>query len=288
MDIIGWLRTWFSHPLKGGPGWVFCLLLCLPMTSCEFFELDEVGAETATKMSLEQDTLFVMVGDTFSLNPVFTPDTVNITDLFFMPEDSDVVAIRGVDKLEAVSEGGTKLYVTSVSARLLDSCMVYVFPRWETTKRIWPYETVFYARVTFDGKSLPEGMLVAAFVGNECRAFGQQREAHGVPYTVFRVGSDLLYDDSSGPIDIDPSWEGEDDEEDEDEEDEEYDDPNWDENYDAPFHRVEEDEEETSNLPVITFRCYDQRRHRFYKAPVRTPFDGEAHGSISELFEINF
>lgn len=259
MDIIGWLRTWFSPPLKGGPGWVFCLLLCLPMTSCEFFELDEVGAETATKMSLEQDTLFVMVGDTFSLNPVFTPDTVNINDLYFLPADSGVLAVRGVDKLEAVGEGGTKLYITSVSARLLDSCMVYVVPRWEVEKRLWPYETVFYANVTFGGASLSEDMLVAAFVGNECRGLGQKMEYAGIPYYRFRVGSDQLYDEN-----------------------EEWDDYEEEGEYDA------DDIDDDGYLPRINFRCYDRSHRMLYTTSTYSVFDGEAHGSLSDLFEIKF
>ncbi|MBQ9559353.1 MAG: hypothetical protein IJV08_05150 [Bacteroidaceae bacterium] len=238
--------------------WVFCLLLCLSVTSCGFFDLDEVGAETAAKMTLEQDTLYVMQGDTFSIRPVFDPDTVNITDLYFLPVNNEVLAVRGVDMLEAVGEGATKVYITSVSARLIDSCMVYVSAPWDIRLRVWPYETVFYTHITVNGQPLTEDMEVAAFVGNECRALGQAMTSQGISYIRFRVGSDILYDNQP---DIDDGLGGE-----------------------------EEDAKEGTddNLPRISFRCYDHRHRKLYTTPVHGTFDGEAHGTLSELFEIAF
>lgn len=243
---------------RGGGSLWFISLMCLFMTSCGLFDVDEIGVETAMEMQLPQDTFYVMVGDTFAINPVFTPDTVNITDLYFMPVNNDVVAVRGVNKLEAVGEGGTKIYITSVSARIQDSCMVYVGPRWETATRVWPYETVFYAHVTVDGRPLTEDMEVAAFVGNECRAIGRPMASQGISYICLRVGSTILYDETED------DWIGG--------EDDEYDADDVDDNY----------------LPQINFRCYDHAHRILYTTSTHAFFDGEAHGSLSDLFEIKF
>ncbi len=229
------------------------------LTSCGLldFDVDEFGAETATEMRIGQDTIYVMVGDTFSLNPVFTPDTVNITDLYILPVEQDVVAVRGSDKLEAVGEGGTKLYIVSVSARIQDSCMVYVSAPWLERESVWPYETIFYAHVTVDGQPLTEDMELAAFVGGDCRALGQLKAAHGISYWQFRVGSDILYTDDD--------W-------DDDEEEDEYDAEGVAESY----------------RPQINFRCYDRTHRKLYTTSTHAFFDGETHGTLSELFEINF
>ena len=258
-----------TPPFRGRWGeksfWFLCIM-CLFMTSCEFFDIDEVGAETAMEMRLPQYTLYVMVGDTFSLNPIFAPDTVNITDLFFLPVYSDVVAVRGVDKLEAVGEGGTKIYITSVSARIQDSCMVYVSAPWVPEHRVWPYETVFYAHVTVAGQPPTENMEVGAFVGNECRAIGQMRSSLGVNYWRFRVGSTFVFGNSElNWDDIDDMDEEETDEDDD-----------------------EDDEEGYIYRERITFRCYDRLNKRLYICPTRVDFDGEAHGSLSDLYVINF
>ena len=231
------------------------------LTSCGLldFDVDEFGAETATEMRIGQDTIYVMVGDTFSLNPVFTPDTVNITDLYILPVEQDVVAVRGSDKLEAIGEGGTKLYIVSVSARIQDSCMVYVGARWDIANKVWPYETVFYAHVTVDGQPPTEDMEVSAFVGNECRGIGQLKSAHGISYWQFRVGSDILYDNA---LHIDDGL-GEDDDE-------------------------EEDNDSDEQYTNIYFRCYDRTHRKLYTTATHGTFDGETHGTLSELFEIAF
>ncbi len=236
------------------------IVVAAQLTSCGLlnYDVDEEGVTTPASMSVP-DTIYVMCGDTFSLNPVFSPDTINIKDIFILPENSEVVAVRGSDKLEAVGEGATKIYIVSVSARIQDSCMVYVSTPWEPRLSVWPYETVFYAHVTVGGQPLAEGMEVAAFVGGECRAIGQVMTSLGITYTRFRVGSDILYTDDY--------W---DDDEDDDEDD------------------GEGTTGQESTLPIINFRCYDRPHRRLYTTATYGVFDGEAHGSLSELFEIAF
>ncbi len=263
---------------------IVLLLASLMMVSCEFFEIDEVGVEAAAKMHLPQDTIYVMHGDTFSLNPVFDPDTININDLFILPANNNVVAVCGGDKLEAVGVGGTKLYITSVSARIVDSCMVYVTESWDVERRVWPYETVFYANVTFDGQPLPDNMDVAAFVNGQCRAIGVKKQYAGISMTLLRVGSNFFYGnetnwDNAGDVVAEVDEEGFDDEEgggeEETVEDEE---------------GIGSDDEEDPYIyrERITFMCYDHTLRQLYVCPTRVVFDGETHGTPSNLYQIAF
>ncbi len=237
-------------------------VVAVQLASCGLldFDVDETGVLTPTEMYLEQDTFYVMRGETFSLHPVFTPDTVNITDLYMLPMHNDIVTVCGADKLEAIGEGSTKIYIISVSARIQDSCMVFVSAPWLKEERVWPYETVFYANVTLNGEPLPEGMEVAAFVGNECRGKGVKKSAYGINYWQFRVGSDILYDDNS----------------------------DWDDGYCEDDEYDAEDIGDGPYRPQINFRVYDQTHHKLYTTAIHAFFDGETHGTLSELFEINF
>ena len=232
------------------------LLLCSLMTSCEFFDIDEEGMGIATEMTLDHDTIYVMQGDTFSIKPTFTPDDLEVADLFFLPVHDDVVAVRG-DYLEAVGTGATQICYGSISASIIDTCMVYVMAPWTQRWRTWPYETVFYAHVTVGGQPLTEDMELAAFVGDECRATGVQKSAYDISFWQLRVGTDKLYNEDD--------WG-------DDGEDDEYDAENVGNNY----------------LPHINFRCYDHRHHRLYTTSVNCTFDGETHGTLSNLFEIAF
>jgi len=236
------------------------ILICLFMASCDFFDLDEVGAEAAVEMHLDYDTLYMMRGDTFSITPRFIPDTVNITDLYIMPVANNIVAIHG-NQFEALNEGATQLYFMSVSARLKDSCMVYVSAPWEISDYNYPYETVFYANVTVKGQPMTEGMQVAAFVGKECRAIGVEKEYLGIQMVQFRVGSEYL----SGNTNL-----------------------NWDD-----FDDYEDDSETDDDTGYvyrerITFRLYDPVRHWIYTCRQREDFDNETHGTLSDLYDIKF
>lgn len=247
--------------------------------SCDFFDLDSIGAESALTMRLNYDTLYVMRGDTIQLMPIFEPDTINITNLYAFSNNDNIVSVQG-GKILAVNEGRAKLYFQSISARLLDSCFVYVSRPWEVDEDDYLYETVFYTHVTVEGQPLPDHMTVAAFVGRDCRAIGQLRTYHGITMMQFRVGSNELNTDPN------PSW---------------YDepaDPDADTDSDPDSDPIYSDDDASpASEPggwvepyreVITFRCYDPRRHRIFYCPQREYFDGETHGTLSHLYPLTF
>lgn len=262
---------------------VILLALALQVASCGLldWDVDSEGSIIVSSMRIKYDTVYVMIGDTVPLQMSFQPDTVNLKDIFIQSSDPDIVWVDTVrNRLEAVGTGWAMVRVESVSARLKDSCAVYVMPSWKVREEGYLYETVFYAHVTKDGYPVTSNLLVAAFVGDECRGVAMPQSFHGVSLTLFRVGSDVL---SQGTVpDLPP------DDEDEGETvtpgENEYviDDGEDDEGFE------EGDGNGELLRQQIEFRCYDRSNYQMYRCPVRVPFDGETHGYLSNLYEIKF
>jgi hypothetical protein len=258
---------------------IILLAVSLQVVSCGLldWDLDSDGSIIVSSMRIKYDTVYVMIGDTVPLQMSFQPDTVNLKDIFIWSTNSNIVWVDSVrNRLEAVGKGWAMVYVESVSARLKDSCAVYVMPRWEVREEGYPYETVFYANVTKDGYPVGSNLSVAAFVGDECRGVAMPQSFHGVSLTLFRVGADQLSDD------VNPDLPPDDDGDEEEPGDNEY---------------VSEDDDEGSEeddgtgellREQIEFRCYDRSNYQMYTCPVRVPFDGETHGYLSNLYEIKF
>ena len=208
---------------------------------------------------------------------------MNIKDIFIKSSDPDVVWVDTIrNRIEAVGKGWAMVYVESVSARLKDSCAVYVMPSWSLSAPAYVYETIFYAEVTKDGYPLGSNLLLAAFVGDECRGLAMPQSFHGVSLTLFRVGSDVL-SHTSVPDLPDADGNGDDGETATPGEDEYVvDDGEDDEGF--------EEGEGSGELlrEKIEFRCYDPVNYQMYRCPVRVPFDGETHGNLSNLYKIEF
>jgi hypothetical protein len=221
--------------------------ICL-LASCGLYDIDvDELNEVATDFSLGRDTVYVMQGERFVFNPVFVPDTLSNVQVFYQSTDDGVALMVG-DTVVAQTEGWATIKAISVSSRLTDSCRVCVLPLWQPTLEYYPYETVFYARVTVKGRPLDEDMLIAAFCGEELRGIGQLYEQKGVRCLRLRVGAEAL------DVAEDP------------------DDP------EGPYVVYRE---------RIEFRCYDRRTHNLYTSPTHVSFDGETHGTPSHLFELN-
>ena len=238
---------------------LFIISSLVGLTSCDLleFDVDSDLSKVAAEMSLNYDTAYVMRGDTLPLLPSFKPDTLNIRDIFVRSSDADVVSVNLLTgRIEAVGTGWARLYVESVSARLLDSCDVCVMEPWAATAELdYPYETIIYADITVKGKPLTKDMTVGAFLGDECRGVAEALTFHGVSLMQLRVGSEDLTDDDSVP--------------------------------DLP-----DDEEDEGGYEVvrdqIVFRCYDRLYKQLYECPAKVNFDGETHGTLSNLYKIAF
>jgi hypothetical protein len=172
---------------------------------------------------------------------------------------------------------------------------------WELTQAVYPYETVFYADVTCLGEPLNENMMVAAFVGSECRAIGEPLSFHGINLMQLRVGAENIYDDSSIPDIPDLDGSGDADKPDPDDDDDSGDDDNPDGDDDGDGDDDDDDggggplvpDDGVDPNPIgyqesIVFRCYDKKKLRLYECPVTVDFDGQTHGTLSNLYKINF
>ena len=161
------------------------------MTSC--LKLD-IGDDTLTAydMSLNYDSVYVMLDDTIRLSPVFNPDSVTNKEMFWWSDADSIVYADGND-LIAAAEGITYVRGMSVQHRLEDSCYVYVMPRWEVSPYDYPFEIVVYADVKIGGETPSEDILIGAFKGKEFRGIGKWKEFAGKKYLEIRAYS--LYDE---------------------------------------------------------------------------------------------
>ena len=206
------------------------------MTSC--LKLD-IGDDTLTAydMSLNYDSVYVMLDDTITLSPVFNPDSVTNKEMFWWSDADSIVYADGND-LIAAAEGITYVRGMSVQHRLEDSCYVYVMPRWEVSPYDYPFEIVVYADVKIGGETPSEDILIGAFKGKEFRGIGKWKEWKGKKYMEIRAYS------------------------------------HYDEIHDGKSEK-------------INFLYYDKKNLRVQRFKQSISFDGETHGTISNLFELS-
>ena len=206
------------------------------MTSC--LKLD-IGDDTLTAydMSLNYDSVYMMLDDTITLSPVFNPDSVTNKEMFWWSDADSIVYADGND-LIAAAEGLTYVRGMSVQHRLEDSCYVYVMPRWEVSPYDYPFEIVVYADVKIGGETPSEDILIGAFKGKEFRGIGKWKEWKGKRYMEIRAYS------------------------------------HYDEIHDGKSEK-------------INFLYYDKKNLRVQRFTQSISFDGETHGTISNLFELS-
>jgi hypothetical protein len=170
-------------------------LLSLLSVSCGIIDMEiDEGGQIAYDMHLNHDTVYVMVGDTFVLEPVFFPDSVSNRELLFLSEDESVVALVN-DTVIAMAEGETSVVGLSVHNGLSDTCMVYVMAPWVLNANDYSDDMVVYATATINGKPFdPAKMSIAAFAGSEMRGKGEVITIGDKQLLRFRIYSYLNFD----------------------------------------------------------------------------------------------
>ncbi len=230
-----------------------CIIQC-GYCSCDIMELEEPEQLPVLDMYFGQETYYAMEGEEFSISPIFNPDDVTVSDVYWESSD-ETVATAYDNNIIAKNEGWTTISATSVSKRANASYELYVFPIWNSEDYDNPYEMVIYADITMDGKPFnPEDMVVAAFCGEECRGIGVMKESKGKQYVVLRIGGSLS---------------------------------NMEAIYSDPNVVYGEDEDEAFRERIV-FQCYDRKNHLLKKARRGMVFDGETHGYISNLYKLEF
>ena len=91
-------------------------------------EFDE-NVQIDFDMRLDHDTVYVEEGDSFVLQPLFTPDSVINREVLFLSADDNVAYVNN-DTIVAVSEGETVINAISVANEKMAFCQVYVMAPW--------------------------------------------------------------------------------------------------------------------------------------------------------------
>lgn len=210
-------------------------------TSCGIidFDMGEI-TQSSYEMSLNLDTAVVLQGESFHLTPIFTPDSIDNQEVYWMSSNSNVVFVLG-NNLIALNEGEAIVKAISVQNRNMDSCYVKVLPRWEVNPYQYSDDMVVYANVQIGGKAFDsKNMLLGAFIGGQLRGIGEEIEWTGTKYYKIRI---------YGYLDL--------------------------------------DRDEVGNPEIVKFAYYhpDKLQLNYFKQYLL--FDGETHGTLSALFEIN-
>ena len=176
-------------------------LLSLLSVSCGIIDMEiDEGGQIAYDMHLKHDTVYVMVGDTFVLDPVFFPDSVSNRELLFLSEDESVASLVN-DTVIAMAEGETSVVGLSVHNGLSDTCMVYVMAPWVLNANDYSDDMVVYATATINGKPFdPAKMSIAAFAGSEMRGKGEVITIGDKQLLRFRIYSYLNFDSDMSAV----------------------------------------------------------------------------------------
>lgn len=167
------------------------LMFSAALCSCGLIDIDvDTEGQPTRSMTLERDTIFVMVGEQFTLKPVFDPDTISNKAVLFISDDTDRVNVND-SQLTALSPGWVKVSCVSASGNFLDTCHVCVLPQWEVSEYDYPNDMLVFASVKINGAEPTNDMTVAALVGDEARAVGQWRTFDNSRYMVFRIWENM-------------------------------------------------------------------------------------------------
>lgn len=171
------------------------IVTMITIVSCGLvdFEFDE-NLQDHYSMRLNKDTVYIMVGDTFSLSPVYTPALSN-GDVFWAVSDS--VLTMEDNNIVASSVGSTYIKAFSSVQNLKDSCYIKVMPRWECSPYDFQDEMIVNAKVMVNGQLFdPKTMKVAAFVDDECRGVGVLKKYGDKEFVQFRIWGHLYDGDN--------------------------------------------------------------------------------------------
>lgn len=224
----------------------------MALSSCgDLFEFEGETSEM-NKMTLDRHTLHLMAGDTYRFTVSFDPEALRNSAVYWMSNDASVCTFQdGV--LVAIGQGETLVTGFSIEHQCADTCRVtvsYAWNDWYSPTIYYPFDMVVNADITVNGQPLTESMQVGAFVEDQLRGIGAQREFFGVKYTEIRVYSNLK---PYGPN----------------------------ENTDPLTPEAEPDTSEK-----VFIRVYDHDNHTMYESTNTIVFDGMTHGYPSDLYRI--
>jgi len=103
-----------------------------------------------------------------------------------------IVRVRQIE-IKAMGVGSDVISFSDAEGDWTGKLPVSVLPVWSKQRTGgWRYETIVYAKVTEDGKTPANDVMLAALCGDELRGRGVTRTVKDVTYTVFRIGSNTV------------------------------------------------------------------------------------------------
>lgn len=165
------------------------------LVSCgDFYTFEsEYNMPDSTQMKVEQDTVYLMVGDSYGLSVNFSPDNISNTAVYWAhvnAEDS-LVVIRN-DSVFAKATGTSEIVALGDGGALRDTLSVIVIDRWYDIDLSHESRSdmVIYANITVDGEPFDTAtQQVAAFVRNDFAGMAHVKTAHGIDYAELRLWS---------------------------------------------------------------------------------------------------
>lgn len=180
---------------------IWLLLMVLLTSSCgELFNLNENEANPPDGVVMSHHEIDVMVGDSVFFEAKAYPDTAVVSYRWSFMGDNQVGKLNG-NWFHALKSGETYLKVEAENIDIVndstysvsDVCVINVFD-WAQgpDQSDFLYETIVYASLEIDDEDMTnaiDSLHVVAVVENEARAYAQMKEAYGVNYLQFRIGS---------------------------------------------------------------------------------------------------
>ena len=168
--------------------------MALLLGACgDFYTFDEPASDRPVSMTVQQDTVCLMVGDTMALKVNFLPAGSDSLPVFWhMTSTQDPCVRMADDTLKALHSGEADLVAVSGNGMLTDTCHVRVIDRWRMgdLNHGQPSDMVVYARISVCGQTWnPSVQQVVAVVRGQVAGMAELHEAHGVAYALLRIWS---------------------------------------------------------------------------------------------------
>ena len=172
-----------------------CLLIFSMLTSCGLIDMEfDENVQDVYDMKLDHDTVYITQGESFVLQPVFTPDTVGNSEVFFRSANEEIASIKN-DTIFAERAGETVISATSVMNEKVAFCQVFVLEPWEIDIHKYSNDMVAYVTASIDGVPLDfEKQMVLAYVGPELRGIGKPIVLKDKTVVQIRVYGYIPYD----------------------------------------------------------------------------------------------
>lgn len=165
------------------------------LVSCgDFYTFEtEYNMPDSIQMKVEQDTVCLMVGDSYKLSVKLSPDSISNTIVYWANIDSeDSLVVISNNSVFAKAAGNSDIVAIGDGGALCDTLHLVEIDRWEDIdlSHEGRSDMVIYANITVDGLPLDTAtQQVAAFVQDDFVGMAHMKSAHGIDYAELRLWS---------------------------------------------------------------------------------------------------